>query len=258
MKSFALAVKDEGRLPRSRCVAPAAQAAVQRCEFGARDATTRIVLFGDSHAIHWFNPIESIAEKRRWSLTTVLKSACGAADLDSGASANEVACDAWRREAIDSIIRWRPDLVILGTATNRPQVDRQMWRTRVRDGMHAALAPLVASGLRVVVMRDVPRFEFDVPDCLAHAVRLGREIQCRGSIASNVNAEVFAAEQEAARGLTGVSFVDTLSALCRDGVCETMAQGRVMYRDDNHLTGTFAATLEPLIEPQLTAALGES
>jgi hypothetical protein len=37
-----------------------------------------------------------------------------------------------------------------------------------------------------------------------------------------------------------------------------VAKGRVMYRDDNHLTGAFAETLRPLIEPQLAAALGES
>jgi hypothetical protein len=106
----------------------------------------------------------------------------------------------------------------------------------------------------------VPRFVFDVPDCLARAARLGWNPRdwCRGSPASSVNADVFAAEQDAARGLNGVSFVDTLSSLCNDLVCETMSDGRVMYRDDNHLTGTFADTLEPVIEPQLTAALGES
>jgi peptidoglycan/LPS O-acetylase OafA/YrhL len=258
MRVFSVAASDDGRLPRDACVATGTYAQLRRCDFGQRDAPTRIVLFGDSHAIHWFNPIQSIAEKRRWALTTVLKSGCGAADLDSGASVQEASCEAWRREAIASIVRWRPDLVILGTATNHTRVDRQAWRNRVRAGMRVALAAFAANGLRVVVMRDVPRFAFDVPDCLAHAVRLGLGPQCRGSLAANVNAEVFAAEQEAAQGLRGVSFVDTLPALCRDGVCETMAQGRVMYRDDNHLTGAFAATLQPVIEPQIAAALGKS
>jgi hypothetical protein len=30
-----------------------------------------------------------------------------------------------------------------------------------------------------------------------------------------------------------------------------------MYRDDNHLTGAFADTLIPLIEPQIAAILGD-
>jgi peptidoglycan/LPS O-acetylase OafA/YrhL len=260
MRGFAAAAGDDGRLPRAACVATGAEATVRHCEFGTTGAPTRVVLFGDSHAIHWFNPIESIAEKRAWTLMTVLKSGCGAPDLDAGAPGSDrrdASCDAWRREAVDAVIRWRPDLVILGTATNHTQVDRPAWRQRVHDGMRAALQALVANGLRVVVMRDVPRFVFDVPDCLAHASRLGRDASesCRGTLASNVNAEVFAAEQEAAAGLKGVSFVDTLPALCTQGVCETMTEGRVMYRDDNHLTGAFAETLEPIIEPQLSAAL---
>jgi peptidoglycan/LPS O-acetylase OafA/YrhL len=263
MKRFAVAAADDGRVPRAACVSTGAQSAVMRCAFGARDAATHVVLFGDSHAIHWFNPIQSIAEKRAWALTTVLKSGCGAADLDDGTDAPDraaSACETWRREAIDSIVQWRPDLVILGTATNYTTVDRGQWRRRVRDGLRASLQDLVDNGLRVVVMRDVPRFVFDVPDCLARAVRLGWSARnwCRGSPASNVNADVFAAEQDAARGLKGVSFVDTIPALCGGDVCETVSDGRVMYRDDNHLTGAFADTLQPVIEPQLAAALGAS
>jgi peptidoglycan/LPS O-acetylase OafA/YrhL len=263
IRNFSLAAADNGRLPHSACMADGTDSSVRPCRFGVADSPTRVVLFGDSHAMHWFNPIESIAAQRRWTLTTLLKSGCGAADLDAGEPPRDQrasSCDTWRRDAIDSIIRWRPDLVILGTATNLTHVDRREWSHRVHDGMRDLLTALVSRGLRVVVMRDVPRFVFDVPDCLARATRLSWNVGtwCQGSLASNVNAEAFAAEQDAARGLTGVSFVDTLPALCAQDVCETVAKGRVMYRDDNHLTGAFAETLRPLIEPQLAAALGES
>ncbi len=262
MKSFAAAAIDDGRLPRARCVASGTQSGVLQCEFGQRDAATHVVLFGDSHAFQWFNPIESIATQQHWRLTTVLKSGCGAADVTDGALARDAvqrSCVAWRRTAIQSIVAWRPDLVIMGTATNFPDANREQWRL-VRDGLHASLRPLVDAGLHVAVMRDVPRFAFNAPDCLARAARHGWDVQrwCTGPIELVVKADVYVAEQEAARGLEGVGFVDTLPALCSHEECRTASGGRAMYRDDNHLTGTFAESLRPVIEPQLATILGGS
>ena len=260
MVSFAAAASDNGRLPRARCMASGSQSDVLQCEYGQRDGRTHVVLFGDSHAIHWFNPIQSIADTRGWRLTTILKSGCGAADVNRTGRAQdgvELSCDTWRQRAIDSIVHLRPHLVIMGTATNQLDGDRELWKLEVRDGLYASLRPLVASGLRVAVMRDVPTFVFDVPDCLARAARHGWNArrQCSGTPELSINEDVYVAEQEAAKGFAGVGFVDTLAAFCNREVCETVSGGHVMYRDDNHLTGTFADTLKPLIEPQLATIL---
>jgi hypothetical protein len=71
--------KDSRPLFDSHCLAPAGVATLSQCEYGDRNSGTAVVLFGDSHAEHWFPAIESIANDKHWRLLTLLKSSCPAA-----------------------------------------------------------------------------------------------------------------------------------------------------------------------------------
>ena len=48
------------------------------CRFGAKDPDGMIVLFGDSHAAHWFPALEAVATRKRWQLISLTKSGCPA------------------------------------------------------------------------------------------------------------------------------------------------------------------------------------
>jgi hypothetical protein len=216
------------------------------------------VLFGDSHAIQWFNAVREIAAGHHWKLVTVLKSGCPATDItppgmDQRAGAN---CFAWRQAAIKTIVSLHPALTIVGSATTylRSQgrvrgISVEKWRSGTRRTLRA----LAQTGAPIAILRDVPRPPVDIPNCLARAVRHSwyRRKMCDFDEAAALPAAVYRAERQAAANLTGVTFVDMTDQICDDGRCRAREHGLIVYRDDNHLTGTFAGNLAGILAARL-------
>ena len=105
---------DDNPLPeavRKRCMATVQSRNVQTCAFGDTASKTNIVLFGDSHAMQWVNPLTDIASANGWKLITMLKAACPAIDIVK--PPNTQSCAAWRADALRQIAALHPSLVIL-------------------------------------------------------------------------------------------------------------------------------------------------
>ena len=60
-----------------------------------------------------------------------------------------------------------------------------------------------------------------------------------------VDPAIFDAERAAARDLQNVYFIDMTDQLCHNNVCSAVQSGEIIYRDDSHLTGSFADRLRP-------------
>src|ERR1700682_4610059 len=102
MGQISAAAHDISDMSYDRCISWSEQ--VETCEFGVRAAPTRVVLFGDSDAIQWFNAVERIAAARAWQLTTVVKFGCPAADVrPRGGFAARDGCAEWRAAALQRI-----------------------------------------------------------------------------------------------------------------------------------------------------------
>jgi peptidoglycan/LPS O-acetylase OafA/YrhL len=254
MKRITASIDDIARMPRQQCVSLGDSAEVKTCVFGDRSADTSIVLFGDSHAIQWFNPLQRMAESHGWKLTTLVKSGCPAADIRNAGSSPRfaAACNEWRAESIRRIVSMRPSAVFVGNATvylkadNKSRVSLDDWR----DGARRTLETLSKAGLRVAAMRDNPRFPFDVPTCLARSVRHSYYPggSCEMSMSAVFDPAIVRAEDVAAQGLPNVHFIDLTDQFCQGDICSAALNGEVMYRDDNHLTGSFADRLMPVLE----------
>jgi peptidoglycan/LPS O-acetylase OafA/YrhL len=249
MKAITKAVADISSLPRERCVALGQSAVLKTCVFGRPSSALNIVLFGDSHAIQWFNPLLRIAESRGWTLTTMVKSGCPAADInppgfDTGFAAG---CAAWRDRAIHRILTHRPDLVFAASAAVY-HVSIEDWRAATRRTFVA----LNDAGVDVAAMRDTPIAGFDIPTCLARSLRLFhiRRV-CEVERATALDPSIFEAEKSAARGLANVHFLDLTGRLCRTDTCWVTVDGEPIYRDSNHLTGRAAERLAPALESEL-------
>ena len=267
MKTIIAAVNDVAKMPRQQCVSLGESPEVKTCVFGDTSSATNIVLFGDSHAIQWFDPLQSMAESHGWKLTTMVKSGCPATDVrisESGTTSATI-CGSWRAEAIRRIVALRPSLVFIGNASSylerkdesgsKPSLSLDDWR----DGTKRTLGTLTAAGLRVVVMRDNPLSTFDIPTCLARSVRHSWYPggSCEMDKSKVLNPAVFEAEKAGAQGLPNVHFIDLTDRLCRQKVCWTVQRGAIMYRDDNHLTGTFADSLMPVLGAELVPILNK-
>lgn len=259
------ATADIATLPRERCVSLGASAQLKTCTFGDPQGRTRVVLFGDSHAIQWFDALDSIARARHWRLTTLVKSGCPAADLavNGAAAGGARGCVEWRRQAVAALGAEPPDLIVLGSSTGFVAADEPAQRDGATPAEWGAatrrtLEALARTGARVLLLRDTPRPPFNVPTCLARLE--GRPQSWHGTCdfpaAQAFNAAALAAESAAAQGLGAVSFIDLGDRLCPDGRCAARAEGVILYRDDNHLTGRGAALYAPALGARIDAVFG--
>lgn len=268
MKSIEAAIGDIANMPRQQCVTLGESSAVLTCAFGNTSSATNVVLFGDSHAIQWFNPLLQIAESHAWKLTTIVKSGCLAADVRNPSSTDGFAknCSAWRADAIRQIVAMRPSIVFIGNASNhlgreedpgsKSTIPTEQWR----GGTRRTLEGLTAQGLRVALMRDNPSFTVDIPTCLARSVRQNwyHTTTCAMNKTRSLDDSVFEAEKAGASGLPNVSLIDLTDLFCQRDVCATVENGKLMYRDDNHLTGSFAKSLAPVLETKLVSIVKSS
>ena len=72
---------------------------------------------------------------------------------------------------------------------------------------------------------------------------------------TSLDPAVFEVEKAGAQGLPNVHFFDFTDSLCESDVCKTVRNGAVMYRDNHHLTGSFASTLAPILEAKLLSIM---
>ena len=264
MKSITAAVNDTPRLPTQECVSLTESAEVRKCEYGNMSSRINLVLFGDSHAEQWFNPLQLIAQSQKWRLTTFVKSGCPAADIsppDTGRFREN--CAIWRAEAIRQIVAMRPSLVLVGSATvyfgrrDRPAGPLDVSVDEWRDGTRRTLASLAGAGLPVLAVRDTPTFLFDVPACLARAVRHSWYPlrSCEMDESASLNSGAFEAEKASVRGLLNVYLLDLTNEFCQENICPAVQKGMIVYRDSNHITERFAESLSPLLEGEIFSIL---
>jgi len=263
MKTINAAIDDIARMPRQQCVSLGQSPEVKTCHFGDTSSGINIVLFGDSHAIQWFNPLQRIAESNGWNLATVVKSACTAFDIrDPGSSVGAMAaCASWRAEALQRIVALRPSIVFIGNSTSyfghKNTLAMGFSLDELQDGTRRTLETLTAEGLRVVVMRDNPFFTYDIPACLARSARHSWYPggSCEADKPTVLNDAVFESEKAGARGLSNVHFIDITDLLCQRDICRTVQGDAVLYRDNHHLTGNFTESLMAVLEVKLLAIL---
>jgi len=126
-------------------------------------------------------------------------------------------------------------------------VDGQAWMS--------GLAEMITTiehdtGARVVLMGDDPYPQQSVPDCLSQ--HLGDTPPC--SIPKHVafyNASGILQEKAVAAS-TGAGYVDTDPWFCIATTCTVIVGNMLVYRDDNHITATYANWLAPVIGAHMT------
>jgi peptidoglycan/LPS O-acetylase OafA/YrhL len=257
-EAIGAAATDFGNLPQT-CFSEGRSFEAKVCEFGASSASKTLVLFGDSHAMQWVNAMRTATDQEAWRLITIVRPGCAASDINPhNLSTAADHCKEWRAQAIDKIIALHPSAIVMASyngATVRGDSITQtlMSAEEIRSGTRRTLEKLAAAGIAVVVLRDTPLPPFDVPACVAR--RMMRKLRagesCDFDAAVALNAAAFSAEQSAADGLTNIHFLDLDDLICPGHLCPATQREIIVYRDDNHLTGTFAEALAPTVRARL-------
>jgi hypothetical protein len=243
---------DKERLIADGCFSSLKGSAPKDCTFGDPAGTFTVALVGDSHASHWFPAIEQIAMQRGWRLLTFVKASCVFVDLPIFSpllKREYTECEAWRPLVIQRLIAEQPDLVIVSSDRWLPPVNK-IDQDPVRQGEAMARLLLQMPG-RVAILADTPASNVDVPVCLS---RHPDDItQCATSRVAAFGRLPFIRERAAAR-TAGATFIDLSSAICPGDPCQPVVRNMIVYRDDHHLTATFAASLAGQLEAALPIA----
>ncbi|WP_239476710.1 acyltransferase family protein [Nocardia arizonensis] len=234
------------------CITPDRE--VRTCVYGDPTAARTIALVGGSHSEHWLPAFEVLARRYGIRIVTYLKQACPLtlSDEPSYSHSPFPECREWSTEVIERLAASPPDWVFTlgtyyrvdGSGDEVPPEFRDVW------------AALSERGLDVLAMRDTPRLRRDgvlyrAVDCLGGR---GTAFSCgvdRAMALDPVNPAV-----DAASGYPNVYPLDLSDSLCRPDHC-WVAEGNVLiYRDEHHLTASYARSLAPELGRQIGAITG--
>jgi len=235
--------RDEG----TGCGGVPGQPALELCTYvPAPDPAARtIVVVGDSHMGQFLPAVAPIARERGWRVQTLIRPGC---PLSTASESNpgEADCLTWNQQALAELTRMRPALVV-AQATH----DVRPGRTETTPpGMVEAWNRLAAAAIPVLGVRDNPRFGHPPPSCA--------DTYGRGAPECDVpRADLYPPLAALPAGTPPtVSLLDPSDSICLPTVCPPEVGRVTVYLDDNHLTGTFTASLAPVVGPRVAALIG--
>ena len=212
--------------------APAGAAAAGTCvQTEPRPGAPTLVAIGDSHAQQWLGALLPSLREAGWNVIAVLKGGCAFAPDEAA----DEECETWREEALQFARSQPADVVMLmGTRASVMTAEE-----RVPDGLERSIDVIVDAGSQVLLVRDNPRFDFDMYRCWEES---GDAATCAQPVSGLLASENPAADltREGA-----VYAMDLNEYLCPEGTCPPVIGNVAVYLDDNHVSASYAATLSP-------------
>lgn len=211
------------------------------CQFGTEGGQTTVALVGDSHAAQWFPALERIAADEGWRLVTFTKVSCRFVDVRQYArllKRDYVECDEWRERVVASLVKLQPNLVIVA-ATRALESIEKADGDPTRQGLAMARLLVRIPG-RIAILVDTPQSVHDVPACLSR--HPDDTTECETSRQAAFGWRRLLLERVAATA-SQATIVDLSHQICPRDPCPAVVDGMIVYRDNHHLTATFAASL---------------
>ena len=218
---------------------------VRACTFGPSDAKHTAVLMGDSIGAQWFPAIATIFNRPDWRLLVLTKSSCPMVDeplYDARIGREYIECSSWRKAALEQIASMQPDILFLGSTPTR-SFDHEQWvegTTRVLNIVNLSVG-------HIYILRGTPTLPFDGPGCLSAQSWLpwlhSQRSSCHAPAHNTQNDNVYQWLVQASSGFQNVRVLDLNAAVCPASECDAERNGKIVFRDSQHLTATFAESL---------------
>jgi peptidoglycan/LPS O-acetylase OafA/YrhL len=211
------------------------------CRFGSPLREPSVLLWGDSYARMWLVGLDDLARRHDTAGLAALFIQCppvlGVADT------GRARCPAFD-EAVDRALVDRPGLRTVVLAAQ--WVDNP-W---LAEGLERLIARLATAGKTIFLVRNPPQPGYNVPRVLALAALRGDPpppplAQDEQVARHKAVDEIF----EALRRKYAFTIVDPTTALCAEGVCPVVADGRSLYFDPDHVSGFAARRAAGIFEP---------
>ncbi|SEJ39433.1 acyltransferase family protein [Demequina mangrovi] len=220
------------------------------CLFGSATAP-RIALFGDSHAAQWYPALTTFAEANGYAVQTLTKDACPAVSADfarDGRTYQE--CTLWRDGAIAELNAQSLELVVISSHVLAPLAPEP--KDRHATWTAALGRTLARVEAHAVVLADTPSLDRDPVLCLA--ANLDEALACSTPREAAIDPDLQTAEARTAT-LAGATYVDLTDHICSGDSCPPILGSTLVYRDEHHITATFAEQLAAVLGGELLDVL---
>lgn len=242
------------------------------CSYGDKNAKRTMMLVGDSMARQWLATLDRYGKRKNWRVVAHTKSACSFSQADlprAGSNKRFTACMSWNDRVLARIRAQKPRIVVVAlynklarkTSKSRTSAQRQ---TAMAKGIRASWRAATRAGSRVIVLNSTPYIgtpyrghpTWEAPDCVA-ANRRNPSV-CHVPTAKAMSGRSVWTPQDrdrVLRGMSRVNLVDLNSKLCSSRTCRVVIRNMMVYRDNHHMTATFARSLYPYLRNRLAPLL---
>lgn len=224
---------------------------VSSCSYGeAGDGGLRVAVTGDSHGGMLVAGLVPHLDELDWEIDTYVSRGCTWADptLDP-------ACEDYREKLAREFVNGGYDIVIttaVRAAGASMREDEEFAAARAK-----AWAPVIEAGVEVVVVADNPRVPDEMVDCISTAADLvsARDacVMPLAQLEEPRDTGVIAAELEPRAHL-----IETADLYCDSSGCPMIVGDAAVYRDQHHLTATYATTVAPYLVTRIEEALASA
>lgn len=225
--------------------------AYQPCVFdaGAPPTAPSIMLIGNSRALTWSRSVLALASRLGYRFGFVQREGCSMVKVDGPSKSDAaVACNNWEDAAINWVNQQNPAVVLVSSGPDLQghwKLNRSLTPAELTTGYAAALKVLQAPGRKVFVIGDSPALKEDAPRCLA--ANQSSALKCATAASEAVSADENKADLDAAQQ-AGAGYVNLNPWLCTEELCPAIIGNYLAYRDQQHMTSTFAEALSPVLE----------
>lgn len=208
------------------------------CTNSGSDREAPVVLVGDSHALQLFSGMADYYGRRKQDVLSLSTTGCPLFDEPPASPRCQ-----WAYGRIFERLRTLKGVkTVVLSEYYAPAESHKQARPHWTGELRALARRLTAEGKRVVVMLDIPAFDVEPRErCYQRPLGLGWDphaadrcsIPRSGYLAGVAEYRPNAAA--AVQGLPGVVVFDLAATLCDRTTCHGAVDGRVIYRDHNHL-----------------------
>lgn len=207
-----------------------------------------IVVLGDSHARQFAGQVTALADDRGWRVITYIMMGCR---YSGPTEKREAECNEFNANALQATLDENPQgVIVVGTESDPNAVVGTGPTEQVTTALDTGIDPLAEQGTPVVALRDNPRFNYDMFEC----VEVFGEDHPRCNPPRSVLLEEENPLREFAANRPNVASMDLSDLYCPEGECGSVIGNVMVYLDRNHITQTYSNTMRPQIENRLVNA----
>ncbi|WP_420174653.1 acyltransferase family protein [Luteococcus sp. OSA5] len=238
-------------------------ASTASCWGGDPSAKRVLVLFGDSHASHWWPAWDAIGRQEGYRVLGLTANACPINDLGERPTnrtpKQHRSCQDFRDAAFRTLDELQPEVIVASQTVTEYRVfspDPQGFVDRWRTAMPQALAKLPKKST-VLFLGDSPSFDPAHSQTPAPGKCLSEGDAQAGECLIPARMPDVAAVEKLNSAFVqdlGGRYANLSAPLCTADGCPMVTRNNVLYRDHSHVTSAAARIMTPILADELSRA----